>query len=186
MTFTKKVPPPDGIIAPVPPENVARGIERRPQAAITRDPKGDREKAAAAEARRKRTVAGSAPPESERRTRNISLGARIRQIAYETHDEETFETKLDAAIRSMWNKVIKNGDVMAAHELFDRGWGKVPQAVNVTLTGTALVDHAENIGLTPADIEKDPLLLAIFTESGVQVVEGEFRVVDIEPIISSP
>lgn len=55
-------------------------------------------------------------------------------------------------------KKAKAGDVMAARELFDRAWGKAPQAVDVTSKGeqlgnidqAALVKAAEEYGASLA------------------------------------
>lgn len=113
--------------------------------------------------------------------KTLNLAALIRKIAYETTDPSTLETRLEAAIRGMWTRA--QVDPSAFSVLTDRGWGKVPQAVQVTIVGAALIEHAENLGLRPDHVLADPALLSLFKDGGVEVIDGEFRVVDVDVVI---
>lgn len=118
---------------------------------------------------------------SGRSYRTINLAALVRQIAFETVDEQTQETRIEAAVRGMFNEARKNP--AAFREITERGWGRVPIPVNVTLVGAGLIEHAANLGLKPEHVLADPTLLALFRDGGVEIVEGEFKIVEIGDVI---
>lgn len=113
--------------------------------------------------------------------RKINLAAMVRKIAYETVDPSSLETRIEAAIRGMFTEARKNP--AAFREITERGWGRVPVPVTVTLVGAGLIEHARNLGLKPEHVAADPTLLALFHDGGVDVIEGEFKIVDVDIVV---
>lgn len=93
------------------------------------------------------------------------LGELIRSIGAETIDPRTGWTRVEVLVRSLYAKAM-SGDVAAAREILDRGWGRVPTPVELDLTGQ-MQQLINESGLSTQDVAKDPLLSMLFSLTGV-------------------
>lgn len=101
---------------------------------------------------------------------NRRLQGLIREIGDEQVSEQLTWTRIEAVVRSLYAESLK-GKVPAMQLLFERGWGRVPLPVSLDIR-TEMLEIMKATGLTPAEIEGDPVLREIMGE----VLEGEYSV----------
>ncbi len=103
------------------------------------------------------------------KTMRQAIAEHVRAIGTEW-DEELQTTRLDAAVRSMYLLAQSGGRnaVAAFTALMDRGWGKVPQAIEVDAR-SVIEKRIEELGLTMEDLQSDPLALQLFQAVGISL-----------------
>lgn len=119
------------------------------------------------------------PPRGLSATRkaNNDLQRYIREIGEEVIDPQSGWTRIGAVIRRLYADALQ-GKTQAADLLFERGWGKAVQPVQLDVEAEAR-QLIISMGLSRADIESDPVLRELLT------VEG--TLIDLEPsAVSAP
>ena len=99
----------------------------------------------------------------------VTIGQHVRDIGDEVIDERTQWTRIDAVIRRLYADAI-SGKHQHAEIILERGWGKVPQPVQLDVT-EELRRLMQEANLTPTDIATDPALSMLFGMAGVKVDE---------------
>jgi len=101
----------------------------------------------------------------------VTIGQHVRDIGDEVIDERTQWTRIDAVIRRLYADAI-SGKHQHAEIILERGWGKVPQPVQLDVT-EELRRLMQELNLTPTDIASDPALSMLFGMAGVKVDKSE-------------
>lgn len=94
----------------------------------------------------------------------LSLANLIRTIGEEKVNGDM--TRVEAMIRQIYQDAIE-GSESARNMLMDRGWGTLVQKTQSLNLSTQLPNLAKEMNIDEQTIRADPLLLAVFTASGV-------------------
>lgn len=101
----------------------------------------------------------------------VTIGQHVRDIGAEVIDERTQWTRIDAMIRRLYADAI-SGRHQHAEIILERGWGKVPQPIQLDVT-EELRRMMRDLNLTPIDIASDPALALVCEFFGVNVDERD-------------
>lgn len=115
------------------------------------------------------------PRETAVVTYRQTLAEHIRAIGEETvsfpgPDGEIIKwRRIDAVLRKLYAEAMA-GKINAAELLLERGWGKVPAAIQIDLRAEVM-QIIEHTGLSMQEAAQDPILRGILTSAGVTLEE---------------
>lgn len=93
------------------------------------------------------------------------LSQLIRDIGNEVIDPALKWTRVETVIRSLYVKAMK-GDVAAAREILDRGWGRVPLPVELD-SSSEVRQLLQEKGIAWTQAVRDPVLNLLFAQIGM-------------------
>lgn len=107
-----------------------------------------------------------------RKSFGATISELVRDIGNEIVDEERGWSRIDAVLRRLYLDAMQ-GKTTAAEILLERGWGKVPTAIDLDITKE--VRHVVmQSGVDVKILQEDPVMRVLLESAGI-TVEGEWR-----------